>query len=186
MGRYRCLFFLICIACPLHGQTPTLTVERKGNHLKLAAPELHFVDGEALERLHNGASVTYDFDLTLAPDQGSAPVIHVRERFILSYDLWEERFAAVKPESPARSASHLTAAAAESWCLDNLSVPVPSLTPEKAFVIKLECRAEKNERNGGDGGLTLAGLIDVFSRKGRDTQPRWQAVSRSLRLADLK
>jgi hypothetical protein len=34
--------------------------------------------------------------------------------------------------------------------------------------------------------LTLAGLIDLFSRRGRETPPHWEASSGSLRLADLK
>jgi len=67
---------------------------------------------------------------------------------------------------------------AYGWCLSNLQIPLPPLTPEKAFVIKLECWAEESAgASGGESnsGLTLSGLIDVFSRKGRDTQTRWGA-----------
>jgi hypothetical protein len=35
-------------------------------------------------------------------------------------------------------------------------------------------------------GLTLAGLIDVFSRKKREEPPHWEALSGPLRLMDLK
>jgi hypothetical protein len=56
-------------------------------------------------------------------------------------------------------------------------------------VIDFECAVAESKDDGdaGDGtGLTLAGLVDVFSRKGRDAPPRWRGSSGPLRLADLK
>lgn len=55
-------------------------------------------------------------------------------------------------------------------------------------MIKLECWVAENEGDSGGESrspLTLASLIDVFSRKGREVRPRWQAASGPLRLADL-
>jgi hypothetical protein len=164
-------------------------VERRGTTLHVAAPHLHFLEGKPLEQLHNGASVTYVFSLTLTADRSSAPAFRLQERFIVSFDLWEEKFSVVQAGTPGRSGSHLTAAMAEAWCLDNLPVPMPALPAEKTFVIKLEWSVAENESENSSEirpGLTLAGLIDVFSRKGREAPPRWQAISGRLRLVDLK
>jgi hypothetical protein len=189
MRDYLRFIPLICFAGLLHAQIPTLEVTREESHLRVAAPQLHFLEGKSLEKLHNGAPVTYVFEVTLGSDQSDKTLAHLRERFIISFDLWEERFAVVQAAPPGRAGSHFTAAAAESWCLSNIQIPVPPLTPEKTFVIKLECWAEEGAgANVGDSdsGLTLSGLIDVFSRKGRDTQTRWEAASGLLRLGDIK
>jgi hypothetical protein len=94
----------------------------------------------------------------------------------------------VRNGTPSASISHLTAATAETWCVDNIPVPLPALPPEKSFVVTLDCRISDDANGaGGDGrpGLTLAGLIDVFSRKRGDTLPHWQSLSAPLRLADF-
>ncbi|MGA2261923.1 MAG: hypothetical protein ABSH28_10835 [Acidobacteriota bacterium] len=190
MRSYRYYILLMCfagIACPLvWAQSLSLTVARQGNHLHVAAPQLHFLAGKPLEQLHNGSSVTYVFDLTVTASGASA--FSQQERFILSYDLWEEKFSIVQSGAPGRAASHLTAEAAETWCLDNLLVPLPSFSPEKTFMAKLECSIADDAESSGDSssGLTLAGLIDIFSRKKHEALPRWEAVSGPMRLGDLK
>lgn len=190
MGRVRRPLLLalstVMLSAGLHAQPAPLTVERRGDLLHLSA-HLGFLEGKPLERLQDGATVTYVFVLTVAP-AGGAAVYRGEERFTVSFDLWEEKFAVVRAGAAPRSASHLSAAAAEAWCLDNLALPVPSLPPDKAFVIKLECRVEEPDDEAGAenrSALTLAGLIDIFSRKGREPEPRWQALSRPVRLADL-
>lgn len=168
----------------LQAQPNPLTVMRQGNHLLITAPQLHFLDGKPLEQLHNGASVTYIFSLTLAA--GGAPAFHLQRRFIVSYDLWEERFSIIQAEPAGRTASHLAAAAAESWCLENMQIPLPALKPDNRFVVRLQCTIEDAEQNEIGAGLTLAGLIDVLSRKKREELPRWEAASGTLRLSDVK
>ena len=178
---------LICFATLLRAQTPALEVVRDENHLNLAAPQMHFLEGKSLEKLHDGASVTYVFEASVTPEQGGKVITRVRERFIVSFDLWEERFAVVRAGPGGKAGSHFSAAGAEAWCLSSLQVPLPALTPEKTFVIKLECWVDEGSSAGGsDSGLTLSGLIDVLSRKGRDAQSRWEAASGPLRLGDLK
>lgn len=179
-----CLLGLLCLPAP--GQSPSLIVERRGNQLHLSAPQFHFLAGKPLERLNNGASVTYVLVATLAA--GSTTTVRQQERFILSYDLWEEKFSVVQGGSPGRSASHLTAAAAESWCLDGLLLALPALGPEKPFTVKLECSYVDSESVSGESspGLTLAGLIDVFSRKKKEEPLRWEVFSGPLRLMDMK
>jgi hypothetical protein len=193
MRTDRYAILLICISgiawFQLLAQAPPLVVERQGNYLFVAAPRLHFLEGKPLEQLHNGASVTFEFVLTLHAEQRSRPVTRIQERFVISFDLWEEKFSIVQAGAAGRSGSHLTAAQAEAWCLETMPVPLPSLPAEKTFVLKLVCRvAENDSSSSGEGGsgLTLAGLIDVFSRKGHDAPLRWEAESGSLRLAELK
>lgn len=193
MRHHWHLNLLICFTgmfCPqLQAQNQSLAVERHGDHLQVTAPQLHFLEGKPLEQLHNGASVTYVFALTLTAGQSSKAIYHLEERFVVSFDLWEEKFSVVQTVPSGRSGSHLTAAAAEAWCPDNMPVPLPTLAPEKTFVVKLECRvAEDESESSSETGsrLTLASLIDLFSRKGRAVPLRWEAVSGPLRLADLK
>lgn len=193
MRHERNFILFLCftgIVCPqLLSQPVTLMVERQGEHLRLSAPELRFLEGKPLEQLHDGATVTYLFSVTLASGQGRAPLLRMQERYVVSFDLWEERFSVVQTGATGRSASHLTAPAAQAWCLENLRIRLPSLPPGKPFVIDLECAVVENENSGdteNGAGMTLAGLIDVFSRRERDALPRWRASSGPLRLADLK
>lgn len=181
-----CFAGIVCLQIRAQSRPQPLSVSRQGNHLRVAAPQLHFLEGKPLEQLRNGASVSYVFTLILPGVSASA--FHLNERFILSYDLWEEKFSVVQAGPSGHSASHLTAAAAEAWCLDNLQVPLPALSPEKTFAIKLECTVTDEGESSGESssGLTLAGLIDIFSRKKHEELPHWEAISGPLRLADFK
>ena len=92
-----------------------LTVTWDGDDIHIAAPQLHFLSGKALERLKNGAAVGFLSQLTLSTDGNKTIYRRRPERFVVSYDLWEERFSVVTMGSARRSASHLTAAGAEAW-----------------------------------------------------------------------
>ena len=107
----------------------------------------------------------------------------------MSFDLWEEKFSVVKAGPGGRSASRLSAAMAEAWCLENLPLPVRVVPAQEPFVIRWECRIGENEEESvGDTrpALTLAGLIDVFSRKKSEVPPKWEATAGPLRLQDVK
>jgi hypothetical protein len=104
----------------------------------------------------------------LAGPGASNPTAQARQTFVLSYDLWEERFAATVSGSGSRSVSHLTAAAAEAWCIEQLTVPVSGLgsLAKQPFWIQLEAQilnGESSDRE--DEGLTLRGIIDTLSRR---------------------
>lgn len=178
---------LAVIVC-LSAQPAPLTVERDGDRLRLSAPQLHFLTGEPLDRLHDGRSVTYVFSASLHVHRGAQQGAGVTRHVVFSYDLWEERFAVVRLDDPKVAASHLTAAAAEAWCIDLLALPVRAAPAGKTFVVKLECSLREEEAQPGDtpSAATFTGLIDLFSRKARAAPPRWEAASLPLRLADLK
>ncbi len=178
----------VVLAAFVSSEPGPLVVERQGDRLRLSAPGLHFLDGAPLDQLRNGVPVTFVFSVTAGADGSLAKRLLLDETFTVSYDLWEERFAVVRNSQPAQPASHLVAAAAESWCLDALRVPVSALPAEKTFVIQLDCLVPEAAagRDDGRSGLTLAALLDVLSRRGRTSEPRWQARSAPLRLADLQ
>jgi hypothetical protein len=191
MRKNRSLWLLLLLAtvpcANLRGQG--LQARLEGSILYAKAPEVRFLTDRVVARLHNGASVSFHFQLVAVPGSGGRPVAEASDLFVLSFDLWEEKFAVVQSAAPRRSVSHLSANAAEAWCLDNLPLPVQALAPESPFVLRLEIRAEDPEEEAaGDAasGLSLAGLIDVFSRKSKEPPLRWTVVSGPIRLAGLK
>src|SRR5262249_38635191 len=133
--------FLILLGADWIG-AQALNVRLDGNVLRFTARDLHFIAGEALTRLHNGTSVNYTFHITLSGEGGNATLAQSIYRFVVSYDLWEEKFAVTRLEPAPRSVSHLSAAAAESWCLDSVGIAADVLTPERPFWVLLEYEVE--------------------------------------------
>jgi hypothetical protein len=169
--------------------TPDLAARLDGDELRVAAPSLHILTGKPLERLHNGATVGFAFQLTLTTAPGSTPWARSIERFVVSYDLWEEKFSVARLGKVRRSASHLSAGAAESWCLDNLALTTAGYPPNRPFWLRLEVRAD--DPQGGLGvvdepGINLTRLVEIFSRPPRAQQPRWQLEAGPLLLAEVR
>ncbi len=181
-----CEWLVVATAAVLLAQQATLLVERQGDRLHLSARNFHFLEGVPLEQLKNGAALPYLFSVSVQPAQGGGRLAHLQQRFIVSYDLWEEKFAVVQDARPRRSVSHLSAAAAETWCLDSLTPAVPVLPTEKTFVVKLQGSVVPEEEPQSADGFTLSTLIDVFSRKSGSAPPRWELESAPLRVGDLK
>ncbi len=192
LTRRKLLYCLIpasgaCFSMSLSAET--LEPRFSGGKIRVVVPELHFVSGKALERLHNAAPVPYAIQLALSTDRWVTVAQRDIERFVLSYDLWEEKFAIVKLGSPRKSVSHLNARAAEAWCLDELVVPPASVSAEQPFWLRVEVRAE----NPGDGdaplltdeGVSLTRLIEMFSRRTRNEQTRWVVDAGPFRLSSL-
>ena len=177
----------IALFVHLSGQPAPMTVERDGGLLRLRAPQLRFLTGSPLARLHDGRSVTYVFSASIRIHRGGPRVHGLTRQVIFSYDLWEERFSVVRRDDPKVAASHLTTAAAEEWCVDLLALPVRAAPADKAFVVELECSLREENAPAADApsATTLTGLIDIFSRKEPSAPPRWEASSLPLRLADL-
>lgn len=171
-SRWRVGLLVIVLVAPppVRLWAQSLTVSAVGDTLHVKAPGFHFVDGEALDHLKSGGSVRFDFDLAVLARPGGPAVAQTRQRFNLSYDLWEERFAVARIGTPARSATHLSQADAESWCLEQLIVPVSAfaaLGRGAPFWIKLAYRVvDRNPPEPGvDETFTLRGLIDRLSRR---------------------
>lgn len=160
-----------------------------GNELRVSAPSLHFLTGAALSRLRDGAVVTFDAQLT----HSGATVTprRVIERFLISYDLWEERYSVIRTPRdgrPRKSASHLTQAAAEAWCLDNLVLPTAGIPPEEPGRAQIDIRVPEMRRESSEGedGLSLTTLVELFSRPARGQQQRWLVETSVFKLSSVR
>src|SRR6476646_7215514 len=97
-----------------------LSISFDGDNLHVAAPGLHFLAGKPLSRLKDADTVTFLSQLTLFSDPFVTVVKRAPERVVVSYDLWEERFAVTILSASKRTQSGLTVAQAEAWTIDNL------------------------------------------------------------------
>ena len=193
MKCYQCRILLIAVAgilgASVLAKSNSLTAEHHGDHLQVRTAQMHFIEGETLERLHNGSTVAYVLSLSVAVGQNAKPAFLLEERFLVSYDLWEEKYSVVQTGPDGRAVSRLTSDMAEAWCLENMPIPLQAVPEWQSFVVRLECSIEEHE-NGNDrknnSGLTLAGLIDIFSRKRKAESPKWEAVSGLLHLDELE
>jgi hypothetical protein len=148
-----------------------VTVTRIADAVAVRAPAFTFVKGEPLVRLKDGRSVRVELDLTVLPRPGDAAAARSRQLFVLSYDLWEERFAVTLLGTPRKSVAYLTSTGAEAWCLEQMTVPVAalgSLGRDVPFWIRLEYRILDGETAADrkdDAGISLRGLIDALSSR---------------------
>lgn len=166
-----------------------LTARIEGDQLHIASSRVHFLTGEALQRLRDGATVNYQFDLTARPERPGKAFGRSEGRFAVSYDLWEEKFAITTLGASPKSVSHLTAAAAEAWCMTNTSMPVGVLPANEPFYIRLEYRAEEPNAPPDpqdNSSFSLSSLVDIFSRRTRGEQVHGSEEVGPLRLNDLK
>ena len=148
----------------------TLTVDAVGDVLRIRAPGFSFLKGDPLARLKDGRSVRVELAAMVLPAPGKSPAATTRRIFALSYDLWEERFAVTAVDKRSQSVSHLMAAAAEAWCVEQLSTPLSALGPlgrDLPFWIRLEYRILEADGTSdpSESGYTLQGLIDTLSRR---------------------
>lgn len=170
-----------------------LLVRLEGDSLRVSAPRLDFLNGKALERLKDGGSVAFIAQLTITSVPNAVvPDARSVARFALSYDIWDEKFAVTrigdKPES-RRSVSHLSLQATENWCLDNLAIDGAQVSPDRPFYVQLDLRTEDpRDQLGivGDPGISIARLIEVFSRPVKSAQPHWFLNNGPFRMADLR
>jgi hypothetical protein len=171
----------------------SLGVFLDGDYLRVSMPHFDFLKGAPLARLKDGLTVAFvgQVSITTSPNSIS-PVARSIARFALSYDIIEEHFSVTKigqsPES-RRTASHLSAQATESWCLDNLGIDRGLIPADKQFYVQLDLRTEDpRDQLGiiGDSGINLTRLIEYLGRPPRSPQSRWLFNSGPFRLDDLK
>lgn len=155
--------------------------------IHVTAPSVHFLTGKSLSRLHDGAAVPFDFQLTIASGSKNNVVARSLERFTVSYDVWQEKFSVVRVSDFRRSGMRLSAASAESWCLDNIVIRASALPTGQPLFARLEIRTvETREPLDASSGINLATLIEIFSRPTRPQQDRWSVDSAPFQLSDLR
>jgi len=168
---------------------PRLLIRREGPaSLRVAAPQIRFLTGKSLEQLKNGASVSFALQVSITSSETATNFLgRTFDRFVVSYDLWEEKFKATKPGPPLRESSRLSVPACEAWCLDEI-VPIPaSLTASRLFWVRLELRVEDPKEWAaivGEPGINLNRLVELFSRPPRVTQSVTETAG-PLKLQDL-
>ena len=159
------------------------------NYLRVSAPHLHFLTGRPLERLKNGSSVLYSVQLGLSSDQFATVERRSFDRFVISYDIWEEKFSAVRLGAAKAAASHLDSSAAEDWCVNKIGMLTHGLQKEANYWVRLEMRAE--EPRDATALLTqppvaLAKLVELFARPPKRETDQWAVDQGPFRVADLK
>jgi hypothetical protein len=159
-----------------------LRLNWRNNRLELSAPHVHFLAGKPLDLLHNAASVPFDFSVILWSGNRNHFYSKNFERFVISYDLWDEKFKVVKTQSPVGKIEHLTTTAAESWCFDQMSTDLTGVGGSEPLWVRLEIRAEDGKDGGlfgrggrgsvSEAGISLSNLIELFSRPAQQ-QSHW-------------
>jgi hypothetical protein len=168
----------------LRAQAKSLAVKVENNALQISTRPLHFLSDKELVKLHNGLTVILVMDLTVLPENSPNPLYRALERFAFSYDLWEEKYSVYRTPPDGRYRSHLSATEAEQWCFKSMSVPLDIIPNRNAFMVRLECFIEeKNEETDSrdTSGLTMADIIEYFSRKKSESPHRWTMSSGYLR-----
>jgi hypothetical protein len=166
----------------------------RDNQLFFTAPRLHFLSGKPLERLRNAAEVPFDFQITLWAGSRTRELRRTAARFVVSYDLWEEKFSVVKVSAPRKTAAHLTAQAAEAWTLEQMPLDAMGLGNTEPFWVRLDVRAQPARTNAplfgrdsvSESGISLNGLVEIFSRPAQTDQPRWMIEVGPLTLNEIR
>lgn len=187
---------LLLAATPyLAAASQDVEVRLIADRLQVTAPGLHFLTGKPLEQLRNGASVAFDIQVSILADSRQTVLHRSFDRFVLSYDVWEEKFSIARMRSTSNSALRLSASAAEAWCVSRFQLVTAGLPQDKPLWVRIDVRAnEGRERRTAaeaadateDPGFSLANLIELFSRPARTrTVPQWRAESGSFQISAL-
>lgn len=181
-ARWRLtLLGVVLASAPMQILGQSITVRVSGDALHVRGATLGVIQGDVAARLRDGASIAVDIDLLVLDKAGGSAVAHARDTFTVSFDLWEQRFAATRLGAMPRSISHLTARDTEAWCLDNVTVPVSALgrfARDVPFWIRIDSRVHGPAATpdpDDDSTFTLRRLINVLSRR-RDDPDRGRVV----------
>ena len=169
------------------GQSPSVSVV--GDILQIRVPAFTFIKGDALDRLKQGRPVRFDLSLAVMSMPGGAAITQSRQSFNVSYDLWEERFAATRIGAPPSSISHLTSKDAEAWCLGHVPLSVSALGGlgrDAPFWIRLQYQIVVPDPapSAEEEPLTLRGLIDMLSRRRKAAEQEHAMEAGPFRLPD--
>jgi hypothetical protein len=186
--RFGCVL-AVAAAASLSLLAQELMLRASADQIMVAAPKLHFLTGKPLERLRSGNAVAFDFHIAVLADGKQSVLRRNFDRFVISYDIWEEKFSISRMRTVRSAASRLTADAAETWCLENIAVSSSGLPRDKPVWIRLDIRAQEN-RNAKplaeDEGISLSSLIEILSRTGKQEPNQWRLEAGPIRLADIE
>ena len=145
------------------GIAQSLNPRIDGDRLRVAVEGVRFLSGEALRKLRDGVPVTYTFRLTALNSRYGSTVAKAEYRFVISYDIFEEKFQVSRERPTVRVVSHLTLAAAEAVCLEALELPLRSINASRSFWLRWDYEAEEAAQTD-NSEVSLGGLVEIFSR----------------------
>src|SRR5215471_2565901 len=150
-----------------------LIMQANENRIEFSAPRTHFLSGKPLDRLKDAWAVPFDFQITLWSGTRNHVFRTLADRFVISYDVLDEKFKVDKMIEPRHSAKNLSAAAAETWCLQQMALTdLNGLSPTDKLWARLEIRAEDVSSretlpfaHGAvtESGISLNTLIEILS-----------------------
>ncbi|HLG98097.1 MAG TPA: hypothetical protein VKX49_17405 [Bryobacteraceae bacterium] len=164
-------------------------VRRSSNDLHVVAPRLHFLTAKTLQHLHDGAVAPFDFQLTISAGTKNNVIARAVERFVVSYDLWQEKFSVVRMSDYRKWGMNASASAAEAWCVDNVFLPTFKLPAGQQLWARLEIRSVDQKSQlppVSDSGISIISLVELFSRPPRPEQDRWTLETAAFRVDELK
>ena len=191
MARHSCrgyggilfIAFLTSIFWPTAAAAQKLDVRLDGDHLRVTVNSSRLIAGEALQRLRDGASVTYFMRVSAWNGKAGKLLSSTEYRFVVSFDIFEEKFQVTRTIPSARVASHLSMTAAEAVCTEGLEIPLTGIGSTMAFWVQWEFQTENATGSEGAGGL--GSLVEIFSRKVSKEPAKGLVESGPYRLADL-
>jgi hypothetical protein len=191
ISRRRWLLGGLALSLSRARAAETISVSYDGENLRPVAPNVHFLAGTLLDRLKDGETVTYLSWLSLFSIDRGDPLRIRADRFLVSYDIWEQKFKVTVPGLAPRARAGLSGPQAEAWCLENMPISAAGLAPDVPFFLRLELRGARQKdipapaANSG-AGISFRALIELFGRKAGPDDPRWGPFETARRrLADL-
>jgi hypothetical protein len=161
---------LACLAMTGPAAAQSLTVRAAGEMLQVRGTGLRLIEGVVADHLKDGRSVRVEFEMTILDKPQGGTVTQNRQTFVISFDLWEQRYAVTRTGAMPRSISHLPAREAEAWCLENMAVPLTAIgrfARDIPFWVRVDYRILDQAPEGGDAEspFTLRRMIEVLSRR---------------------
>jgi len=83
-----------------------LTARTDGDRLRVSVSGTRFLSGDALKKLHDGVPVSYMFQLSALTSRFGSTMAKTEYRFVISYDIFEEKFQVSRVRPTARVVSH--------------------------------------------------------------------------------
>jgi hypothetical protein len=187
-GTTRRSWLLAGLAIPLFRlrAATNFSVTYDGDSLYPVAPDLHFLTPKVVKALKDSADTQAFISRLTIFGVNDAPIRRAAGRLVVSYSIWEETFKVAIPGIGSQEG--LTAAQAESWCLENLAINASGLDPTQPFRVRFELRSVPRadlNRVLGDMGISIVTMIDIFSRKAGAGVDAWSRETGWLRLMDL-
>lgn len=192
MAVSRRAFFPLLTAFPLMRGSAAAAVALRLDDgvLRVVAPlSMHVIEGTTLRRLQDGVGLVFSLQLSLSSDQFRTIARRQVERYVVSYDLWEERFAVFRLGTVKQQATHLSRDAAERWMFDHAGIPLYGMQSGAAHWLRAEMRADDPRDSGNfllDPALTLTRLVEWFGRSQRGHEQRWAMDFGPFRPSELE